>query len=78
MTQQSNWKWAATEDASSFPPCSFLNFDAVVLLSTTEDVFNESQQLALRYYLRSGRALLGALGYQYRSRWMRVELKERN
>ena len=59
IAQQSNWQWVATERSTIFHPDSLPRFDAIVLLNTTGDVFDDAQQEALRRYVRAGGALVG-------------------
>jgi cytochrome c len=48
-----------TEDASMFDATALGDFDAVVLLNTTGDVFNSEQELAFQSFIESGGALIG-------------------
>lgn len=49
----------ATEDASYFNDDSLGNYDAVVFLNTTGEVFNDAQQDAFERYIQSGRGFVG-------------------
>ncbi|MCB0648391.1 MAG: ThuA domain-containing protein [Saprospiraceae bacterium] len=47
------------EDASRFNDNFLKNFDAVVFLSTTGDIFNEEQQAAMERFIKSGKGFVG-------------------
>lgn len=49
----------ATEDAAEFNPERLGNFNAVVFLSTTGDVLNDAQQLALQEFVEAGGGFVG-------------------
>ncbi|MEU9896340.1 ThuA domain-containing protein [Streptomyces phaeochromogenes] len=49
----------ATEDAGAFSSRNLSRYDAVVFLSTTGDVLNESQQRAFEGYIKRGGAYVG-------------------
>jgi type 1 glutamine amidotransferase len=48
-----------TEDASVFTPENLKKYAAVVFLSTTGDVLNDTQQAAFQQYIRSGGGFMG-------------------
>lgn len=48
-----------TEDASEFTDENLEQYDAVVFLNTTEDVFNEEQQNAFQQYIHNGGGFVG-------------------
>lgn len=49
----------ATEDATSFTPAILSRYQAVIFLSTTGDVLNNTQQAAFESYLASGGGFVG-------------------
>ena len=49
----------ATEDATLFNDDELQKFDTVVMLSTTGDVLNDSQQVALEKFMSQGKGLVG-------------------
>lgn len=49
----------ATEDASVFTPENLKQYGAVIFMSTTGDVLNETQQAAFEQYIRSGGGFVG-------------------
>lgn len=49
----------ATEDPAAFTDANLGRFDAVVFLSTTGDVLDESQQAAFERYIRAGHGFVG-------------------
>ncbi len=49
----------ATEDASAFTFANLSQYDAVIFLSTTGDVLNETQQEAFEQYIQSGGGFVG-------------------
>ncbi|MCT2593503.1 ThuA domain-containing protein [Streptomyces sp. N2-109] len=59
MGKQNGFKVDATEDASRFTPENLERYDAVVWLSTTGDVLNDTQQTAFQEYIRSGGGYVG-------------------
>jgi len=49
----------ATEDASAFTPANLARYDAVVFLSTTGDVLDDTQQGAFERYIKRGGGYVG-------------------
>jgi type 1 glutamine amidotransferase len=49
----------ATEDAAAFSPENLKQYGAVIFLSTTGNVLNESQQAAFEQYIKSGGGFVG-------------------
>src|SRR5690606_3892432 len=49
----------ATEDATAFTPQNLADYEAVVFLSTTGDVLNDTQQSALKGYVDGGGGFVG-------------------
>jgi cytochrome c len=49
----------ATEDPTAFTDVNLARFDAVVFLSTTGDVLDDSQQAAFERYIRAGHGFVG-------------------
>ncbi|MFJ4782050.1 ThuA domain-containing protein [Streptomyces sp. NPDC088794] len=56
---QNNFSVTATEDAGAFTPANLASYEAVVFLSTTGDVLNDTQQNALQSYVDNGGGYLG-------------------
>ena len=54
-----NFAVEATEDPTAFNDANLARFDAVVFLSTTGDVLEESQQTAFERYIRAGHGFVG-------------------
>ncbi|MFF1422117.1 ThuA domain-containing protein [Streptomyces sp. NPDC058280] len=54
-----NFTVTATEDGAAFTPANLAGFKAVVFLSTTGDVLNDTQQSALQGYIDGGGGYLG-------------------
>ena len=48
-----------TNNAAAFTPATLKKYAAVVFLSTTQDVLNETQQTAFEQYIRSGKGFVG-------------------
>jgi len=49
----------ATEDANYFTADSLKKYDAIIFLSTTEDIFNTEQQESFKKYIQSGGGFVG-------------------
>lgn len=56
---QEKWAIEATEDSAAFTPAKLSRFDAIVFLSTTQDVLSDEQMAALRDHLRAGHGFVG-------------------
>ncbi|MFG2356325.1 ThuA domain-containing protein [Streptomyces sp. NPDC048521] len=56
---QNGFSVTATEDASAFTPSNLASYEAVVFLSTTGDVLDDSRQNALQSYVDDGGGFLG-------------------
>ncbi|TQM79289.1 type 1 glutamine amidotransferase [Saccharothrix saharensis] len=54
-----NFTVTATEDAAAFTGANLAQFRAVVFLSTTGDVLNDTQQAAFESYVRAGGGFVG-------------------
>jgi cytochrome c len=54
-----NFAVEATEDPAAFTDANLARFDAIVFLSTTGDVLDESQQAAFERYVRAGHGFVG-------------------
>src|SRR5690606_13329110 len=49
----------ASEDSKVFTGAELARFDVIVLLNTTGDIFSESEQNALKAFVRSGKGIVG-------------------
>ena len=54
-----NFTVTATEDAAAFTTANLAQYEAVVFLSTTGDVLNDTQQTAFEGYIRAGGGYVG-------------------
>ena len=64
----------ASEDANIFQDQELVQFDAIILLSTTGDYLNDLQQEAFKRFVRSGRGVVGihaATDAEYDWQWYR-------
>ncbi len=59
LASSRKWSIAFTEDAAMFTSDRLKNYDAVVFLLTTGDVFNAEQEQAFRGYVESGGGFVG-------------------
>jgi type 1 glutamine amidotransferase len=59
MATENDVGLVTTEDADVFQAGSLAVYDAVVFLSTTGDILNDDQQLALMSYIRGGGGFVG-------------------
>src|SRR5437773_5913364 len=59
LGQQLGFSVDATEDAGDFADASLAKYKAVVFLSTTGDVLNDTQQAAFERYIRAGGGFVG-------------------
>jgi len=59
MGKQNNFLADTTEDATVFNSNNLKQYDAVVFLSTTGDIFNNEQQTAFENFIRSGKGFVG-------------------
>lgn len=59
IAARNNWKLVATEDSSYFTPANLAQFNTVVLLNTTGNVFGAEQQTALQDYVKKGGGIAG-------------------
>ncbi len=59
IIDQKGWELTASEDSSLMRPDVLANVDAVMFLSTTGDILNEDQQIALQNFLESGGGFIG-------------------
>ena len=53
------WALAATEDAGRFSDTGLAAYDAVIFLSTTGDVLDDTQQAAFERFIRAGKGFIG-------------------
>lgn len=59
MGKENNFLVDTTEDASFFQQKTLKQYDAVIFLSTTGDVFTNEQQAAFEAFIRSGKGYVG-------------------
>ncbi|WP_133272300.1 MULTISPECIES: ThuA domain-containing protein [Hymenobacter] len=59
LGQENGIKVDTTVNASAFTVDNLKQYDAVVFLSTTQDVLNDAQQAAFEQYIRSGKGFVG-------------------
>ncbi len=59
LGQQHNFSVTATEDSRHFTSMDLTQYETIVFLNTTEDVFNEAQQSAFKAYIQQGGGFLG-------------------
>jgi glucose/arabinose dehydrogenase/cytochrome c551/c552 len=59
LGQENNFAVDTTEDASKFTDAVLKEYNAVVFLNTTGDVFNNVQQAAFERYIQSGGGFMG-------------------
>ncbi|WP_022823383.1 ThuA domain-containing protein [Hymenobacter norwichensis] len=59
MGQENNFQVDTTTDAKLFTTAGLRRYQAVIFLSTTQDVLNDDQQNAFQQYIRSGRGFVG-------------------
>ncbi len=59
VADEREWQLEHTEDAARFTEESLAAFDAVVFLSTTGDVLDETQQAAFERFIRAGHGFVG-------------------
>ncbi|MDU0371624.1 ThuA domain-containing protein [Hymenobacter endophyticus] len=59
LGQQHNFRVDTTTNAGRFTATGLQPYQAVIFLSTTQDVLNEEQQTAFEQYIRGGRGFVG-------------------
>ncbi|WP_128545463.1 ThuA domain-containing protein [Larkinella soli] len=59
LGQENGFAVDTTEDASAFTPDNLKNYKAVVFLSTTGDVLDDTQQAAFEQYIKKGGGFVG-------------------
>lgn len=59
LGKENNFLVDTTEDATVFNSNNLKQYDAVVFLSTTGDIFNNEQQTAFENFIRSGKGFVG-------------------
>ncbi|HSJ67337.1 MAG TPA: ThuA domain-containing protein [Anditalea sp.] len=59
MAKENFFKLDHTEDASVFTSENLKNYDVVVMLNTTGDIFNDSQKNAFKDFVQSGKGIVG-------------------
>lgn len=72
LAQKHVFEVYSTEDASIFSKEGLSDFDVVILLSTTGDIFNESQKDAFQDFVNSGKGVVGihsATDTEYEWEW---------
>src|SRR5690606_36472919 len=59
---ENNFKVYHTEDAAVFHPDSLKNYNLVMFVNTSGNVFNKEQQAAFKAYINNGGSFLGVHG----------------
>jgi type 1 glutamine amidotransferase len=59
IAAEEKWTVEATEDGAAFTAGNLARFDAIVFLSTTQDVLTDEQMAAMRDRLRAGHGFVG-------------------
>jgi cytochrome c len=59
LASERGWQLTATEDPGQFSDSNLSQYRAVIFLSTTGDVLDESQQAAFERFIRAGRGFVG-------------------
>jgi len=59
LASDRGWRLETTEDASRFSDAGLAEFNAVIFLSTTGDVLDDSQQAAFERFIRAGNGFIG-------------------
>ena len=59
LADDAGFQLDATEDGDAFNPANLRRYQAVVFLSTTGDILDEPQQLALSEFIRAGGGFVG-------------------
>ncbi len=59
LEKENNWKLTFSEDSLLFNHKSLRNFDVLVFLSTTGNIFGEAQKKALQKYIHKGGGFVG-------------------
>src|SRR6478609_193914 len=59
LASEHGWQLSATEDASTFTDAGLTKYDAVIFLSTTGDVLDDTQQAAFERFIRAGKGFIG-------------------
>lgn len=59
LLEQEGISYRHSENSDLFQPDSLKQFDALIFLHTTGDLFNEDQKLAFQKFIRSGKGYLG-------------------
>ena len=59
LASEHGWQLSATEDASTFTDAGLAKYNAVIFLSTTGDVLDDTQQAAFERFIRKGNGFIG-------------------
>jgi len=59
LAAERGWALSATEDATKFSDAGLAAYNAVIFLSTTGDVLDDTQQAAFERFIRSGKGFIG-------------------
>jgi len=59
LAAERGWALAATEDARRFSDAGLAAYDAVIFLSTTGNVLDDTQQAAFERFIRGGKGFIG-------------------
>lgn len=72
LAKEHNFKVTFTEDVQYFTDDSLSQYNAIVFLSTTGDLFNNAQQIAIQRFIQAGGGFMGihgASGTEYNWPW---------
>lgn len=59
LQKETNWKVSFTEDANEFTTENLSNYNVIVFLNTTGNLFNENQKRAFKKYIANGNGFVG-------------------
>lgn len=59
LGEENNFKVTATEDANYFNADTLKNYDAVIFLNTTGNIFNKEQEASFKSFIQSGGGFVG-------------------
>lgn len=59
LARKNNWSISFSEDSNDFEDENLKQFNAIVFLNTSGNLFNESQKMALKTYMANGNGFVG-------------------
>lgn len=62
MAKEKTWEVTSTENSKLFSLDFLMNFDVVVFLNPTQDVFSDKQQKAFETFMKTGKGFVGIHG----------------